>query len=233
MNRITLRARAIYIGFLICAVTACSRTPVPEIDTTDVPANWQGPVEADSAVWPNLDWWQNFESSELTEIVDDKTFKGKVSVRLGPVALTFQGTATFEDVDEIAHKATVKAQGADAKGRGGASANVGFHLEPSDGGSVVKIHTDLQLSGSVAQYGRGAGMIQDLASQIIGQFADNLEKNVIAPQASAPTEEATQDSSPAEPEAPPQPEQAAPVQVGGMGLIVLWNAIKRLFGVKT
>ncbi|MGB0632726.1 MAG: SRPBCC family protein, partial [Alphaproteobacteria bacterium] len=80
--------------------------------------------------------------AELTEIVDDKTFKGKVSVRLGPVALTFQGTASFEDVDDAAHKATVQAQGADAKGRGGANANVGFHLEPSDGGSEVKIHTD-------------------------------------------------------------------------------------------
>ena len=92
--------------------------------------------------------------AELTEIVDDKTFKGKVSVRLGPVALTFQGTATFEDIDDAVHTATVKAQGADAKGRGGANANVGFHLEPSDAGSSVKIHTDLQLSGSVAQYGR-------------------------------------------------------------------------------
>ena len=82
--------------------------------------------------------------AELTEIVDDKTFKGKVSVRLGPVALTFQGTASFENVDDAAHTASVKAQGSDAKGRGGANANVAFHLEPADAGSTVKIHTDLQ-----------------------------------------------------------------------------------------
>jgi len=169
--------------------------------------------------------------AELTEIVDDKTFKGKVSVRLGPVALTFQGTATFEDVDDAAHKATVKAQGADAKGRGGANANVGFHLEPSDAGSSVKIHTDLQLSGSVAQYGRGAGMIQDLASQIIGQFADNLSKQIEADQPAA-------DAAPAAPAdtAPPPQQPAAPAQVGGMAFKVLWNqivwSIRGLFGKK-
>ena len=151
--------------------------------------------------------------AELTEIVDDKSFKGKVSVRLGPVALTFQGTASFEDIDDTAHKASVKAQGADAKGRGGANANVAFHLEPSDAGSTVKIHTDLQLSGSVAQYGRGAGMIQDVAGQIIGQFAKNLSNKIEADQ------------------------PAAPAQMGGMAFRVLWNqivrSVKSLFGIKS
>ncbi|MFT5485545.1 MAG: carbon monoxide dehydrogenase subunit G [Paracoccaceae bacterium] len=181
--------------------------------------------------------------AELTEIVDDKTFKGKVSVRLGPVALTFQGKASFEDVDNDVHKATVKAQGADAKGRGGANANVAFHLEPSDTGSTVKIHTDLQLSGSVAQYGRGAGMIQDLASQIIGQFAKNLAAQIEAdqPAAATATAETGADTAPADapgaqkPATPPP--VAAPAQVGGMAFKVLWNqivrSIKSLFGVKS
>jgi len=173
--------------------------------------------------------------AELTEIVDDKTFKGKVSVRLGPVALTFQGTASFENVDDAAHTASVKAQGADAKGRGGANANVAFHLEPADAGSTVKIHTDLQLSGSVAQYGRGAGMIQDVAGQIIGQFAKNLSTKIEADQpAAASGEAAAADAAPAA-AAPPQP--AAPAQMGGMAFRVLWNqivrSIKSLFGVKS
>jgi carbon monoxide dehydrogenase subunit G len=166
--------------------------------------------------------------AELTEIVDDKTFKGKVSVRLGPVALTFQGAASFEDIDNTAHKATVKAQGADAKGRGGANANVAFHLEPSDAGSTVKIHTDLQLSGSVAQYGRGAGMIQDLAGQIIGQFATNLSQKIEA--------EMPADAEAAANDAPTAAPVAAPAQVGGMAFRVMWNQIVRsfrsLFGMK-
>jgi carbon monoxide dehydrogenase subunit G len=166
--------------------------------------------------------------AELTEIVDDTTFKGKVSVRLGPVSLTFQGAASFEDVDDTAHKATVKAQGADAKGRGGANANVAFHLEPSDAGSTVKIHTDLQLSGSVAQYGRGAGMIQDLAGQIIGQFATNLSQKIEA--------EMPADAEAAANDAPTAAPVAAPAQVGGMAFRVMWNQIVRsfrsLFGMK-
>tara|TARA_R110000787_G_scaffold111234_3_gene220119 strand:- start:1028 stop:1714 length:687 start_codon:yes stop_codon:yes gene_type:complete len=191
--------------------------------------------------------------AELTEKVDDSTYKGKVSVRLGPVALTFQGTAKFENVDNAAHTANVKAQGADAKGRGGANATVGFHLEPSEAGSKVLIHTDLQLSGSVAQYGRGAGMIQDLASQIINQFAKNLSAQIeseppaAAAPADAPTgqpvEQPTADPAAANdaavppPPPPPRkaaPKQAAPAQVGGMAFRVLWNqivrSIRNLFG---
>lgn len=178
--------------------------------------------------------------AELTEKVDDSTYKGKVSVRLGPVALTFQGTATFENVDNDAHTANVKAQGADAKGRGGANATVGFHLEPTDTGSKVLIHTDLQLSGSVAQYGRGAGMIQDLASQIIGQFAKNLSAQIEAEQPAAvdaaeTTEAETTSAAPSPAAAPaPKPAAAPPAQMGGMAFRVMWNqivrSIKSLFG---
>lgn len=186
--------------------------------------------------------------AELTEVVDENTYKGKISVKLGPVALTFNGQTQFEEKDSDNHSAKLKAQGTDAKGRGGAHANVSFHMEPSEAGSKVLIHTDLQLSGAVAQYGRGVGMVKDLAQQIIGQFADNLEKNVIAPRAgqetpapaasaqdapvdAAPGETASDDQAAADqPASPPPTPQAAPVQVGGMGLRVLWNAIKRLFG---
>ena len=173
--------------------------------------------------------------AELTEIVDDRRFSGKVSVRLGPVALTFQGTASFEDIDEGAHTAAVRAQGSDAKGRGGANATVSFHLESTDSGSIVKIHTDLQLSGSVAQYGRGAGMIQDLASQIIAQFAQNLSNQIESNQQENGSEanEVTTESTEAEKS---NGVPAAPAQVGGMAFRVLWNqfirSLKNIFGFK-
>jgi carbon monoxide dehydrogenase subunit G len=112
--------------------------------------------------------------AELTEIVDAQNFKGKISVRLGPVALAFAGRVAFDSIDEARHSARVTAQGSDAKGRGGANATATFRIEPNGPGSKVLIHTDLMLSGAVAQYGRGAGMIQATAAQIIGQFAGNL-----------------------------------------------------------
>jgi len=176
--------------------------------------------------------------AELTEVVDENTYKGKISVKLGPVALTFNGQTNFEERNEASHSAKLKAQGTDAKGRGGAHANVDFRMEPSDGGTNVLIHTKLQLSGAVAQYGRGVGMVKDLAQQIIGQFSENLKKNVIAPSATNVTEASATvdpDTAASEPtKAPPSPpqQQAKPVQVGGMGLKVLWNAIKRLFGFR-
>ena len=120
-----------------------------------------------------------FPGGELTEVVDENTYKGKVSVRLGPVALTFAGTAKFEEKDVASRTSRVKAQGSDAKGRGGAAATVVFKLLPAGTDrTTVQIHTDLQLSGSVAQYGRGVGMIKDLSQQLIGQFAGRLEKQL-------------------------------------------------------
>ena len=60
----------------------------------------------------------------LTEVVDDRTYKGKIGVRLGPVALTFAGTVKFEEIDDANHRARVAAQGSDAKGRGAAVADI-------------------------------------------------------------------------------------------------------------
>ena len=115
--------------------------------------------------------------AELTEIVDAQNYKGKIAVRLGPVALAFAGRVAFDSIDEANRTARVTAQGSDAKGRGGANATATFRIEPSGDGAKVLIHTELMLSGAVAQYGRGVGMIQATAAQIIGQFANNLRRH--------------------------------------------------------
>src|ERR1700691_3424461 len=119
--------------------------------------------------------------AELTEVVGPQNFGGKISVRLGPVSLAFAGRVQIDSMDEVNHSARVKAQGNDAKGRGAANATATFRIEPAGTGSKVVIHTDLMLSGAVAQYGRGVGMIQATASQIINQFAANLQTK-LAPQ---------------------------------------------------
>jgi hypothetical protein len=114
----------------------------------------------------------------LTEVTDPQNFRGKIAVRLGPVSLAFAGRVQFEDVDDKNYSARVKAQGSDDKGRGSANATATFRIEPAEVGSRVFIHTDLMLSGAVAQYGRGVGMIQTTAGQIISQFAANLRKQL-------------------------------------------------------
>ena len=119
----------------------------------------------------------------LTEVVDEKTYKGNIGVKLGPVALTFSGTVQFDEVDNDAHKAVVRASGNDAKGRGTAQAKSNFHLETSPNGSKVVVRTDLTLSGSVAQYGRGVGIIKATAAALLDQFAESLKKQLADPAA--------------------------------------------------
>jgi carbon monoxide dehydrogenase subunit G len=160
--------------------------------------------------------------AELTGVVDKDTYNGKVSVKLGPVALAFAGQVKFTEIDEANYKARVKGQGRDSKGRGGANATVDFMIDPVPQGSLVKVKTDLALSGAVAQYGRASGLIQDVAAQLIGQFANCLRAQI---EASRPAPTAA---------AAAQPAQTAVKPISGFSLMlsVLWNAIRRLFAGK-
>jgi carbon monoxide dehydrogenase subunit G len=160
--------------------------------------------------------------AEVTEVVDATTYKGRIAVRLGPVALAFAGTIAFEELDGVSYKARVKAQGSDAKGRGAANATASFRLEPAGSGSKVLVHTDLALSGAVAQYGRGVGIIQATAAQIMTQFAANLKAQIV--DRDSPAVQLS-------PSAPSQPPPAAARPISGFSLMarVIWNAVVRMF----
>jgi carbon monoxide dehydrogenase subunit G len=187
--------------------------------------------------------------AELTDVVDDRTYKGKVGVRLGPVSLAFAGTVKFDEIDDAAHRAKISAQGSDAKGRGAANATATFHLEEVAGGTRVLVHTNLTLSGAVAQYGRGVGIIQMTAAQIITQFANNLKAQFAPAAAQASAAPATAASSagpapapvaasgasaaPANPAAAassPPPAAAKPISGFALAGAVLLAWLKRLFG---
>jgi carbon monoxide dehydrogenase subunit G len=175
--------------------------------------------------------------AELTEVVDENNYKGKVAVRLGPVALSFTGLVTFEEIDNSNRTARVKAQGTDSKGRGGANAVAAFRIdEAPGGGSKVMVHTDLNLSGSVAQYGRGVGMIQTTAAQIMNQFAANLKAQIAregtaaapAPSAAAAPAQTASSAAPSKP-----PPAAKPISGFSLMAKVLWASIMKLFGRRT
>jgi uncharacterized protein len=167
--------------------------------------------------------------AEITEVVDDTTYKGRIAVRLGPVALAFAGVIKFEELDGVNYTARVKAQGSDAKGRGAANATAAFRLEPAGSGSKVLVHTDLALSGAVAQYGRGVGIIQATAGQIMTQFAANLKAQIadrgpVVPPAQGPG---------AQPSAPPSPPAARPISGFSLMAQVIWNAVVRMFKARS
>lgn len=164
--------------------------------------------------------------AQLTQIVDERTFKGTVGVRLGPVSLTFAGTAQFEHIDPAARTARIKASGTDAKGRGGAQAVVDFAIKEAGAGSTVLVHTNLTLSGSVAQYGRGVGMIQDVANQLIKQFANSLKAELAKREAPAASAGAPGRAAAAAPPPPP----AKPISGFSLLLRALASWLARLFG---
>jgi len=171
--------------------------------------------------------------AELTEVVDPDTYKGKIAVRLGPVALIFAGVVKFEQRDEKLYTARISAQGTDAKGRGGANSVATLRLEPAGAGSKVLVHTNLTLSGSVAQYGRGVGIVQATATQLMNQFARCLKEKlaqdgpVAAPAAAVSA--APLQSSPSI--VPPSPPAAAAKPISGFALMakVIWGSIVGLF----
>jgi uncharacterized protein len=174
--------------------------------------------------------------AELTEVVDNTTYKGRISVRLGPVALTFAGTVKFDEIDDANFRARISAQGTDAKGRGGANATSEFRLEPAGDGSKVLVHSNLTLSGSVAQYGRGVGIIQATAAQLMNQFAKCLKDKFGQQRVAAPPL-VPDGMSPMPPPAakpsqtlPPLPAPpAAPISGFTLMARVIWNAITGLF----
>jgi carbon monoxide dehydrogenase subunit G len=179
--------------------------------------------------------------AELTEVVDDRTWKGKVAVKIGPVSLSFAGTVAMQERDDQGHRVVLKAQGMEQRGKGAATAVVSGHLEEAEGGTRVAMETDLTISGAVAQYGRG--MVLDISQRLTREFARCLEANM---QAGAQEESAgaagggAQDngggsaSAMASPSPPPRPAQASaatakPVKGFRLGLWALWRAVVRFF----
>lgn len=152
--------------------------------------------------------------AELTEAVDDRTWKGRVYVRFGPVQLAFQGTVVIEELDDVAHRAKLSAKGTEQRGKGAATAVVGSWLEPAeDGGTTVQIRSEITLTGPAAQLSRG--LLPEVSRVLTGQFADCLRATVEAD---------------AGPSAEAEP-AAAPRTIGafGLGLRALWSAIARSF----
>jgi uncharacterized protein len=114
----------------------------------------------------------------LDESVDDENWKATMAVKLGPISLSFKTDVKREETDEAARRAKLSARAREARGRGNASATIESSLTPQNGGTKVDIVTDLQLTGPVAQYGRG--LVQDVSFQLVGQFADCLKKQLAA-----------------------------------------------------
>ena len=113
-----------------------------------------------------------FPGATVTSVEGD-TFKGSCKVKLGPIALVYNGSGTFVEKDEVAHRFMVEAKGKDKRGNGTAGANVTVSMADASGSTDVEVVTDLSVTGKPAQFGRG--VMQDVSDKLLGQFVACLE----------------------------------------------------------
>jgi carbon monoxide dehydrogenase subunit G len=157
--------------------------------------------------------------AELTEVIDDDHYHGRVTTKMGPVSMRFAGTVEILKRDEAARTVVLNAAGADEKGRGQANMAITATLVPVGRGTQAKVTQDLQISGAAAQFGRG--MIADVTNVLMQTFATNVAEDI--PRWSAGEGRAAT--------------SAAPAQGFAIGLHATVNGLKRffrrLFGIRT
>jgi len=116
--------------------------------------------------------------------VDGDEIKGRIKVKVGPISITYAGTARFTERDRDAGVVTLEASGKETRGSGTAAATVRSELHGQDGQTEVTVHTSLNVTGRPAQFGRG--VMADISAKLIGIFATNLADMLTAGNGSAP-----------------------------------------------
>jgi len=104
--------------------------------------------------------------------VDGDVIKGRIKVKVGPVQMTYAGTAHFTERDDQARSITLEASGKETRGAGTASATVRSSLQDEGGQTKVVVHTSMNVTGRPAQFGRG--VMAEVGGRIIEKFASNL-----------------------------------------------------------
>ena len=170
--------------------------------------------------------------AQLTEVEGD-TYRGQVKIKVGPILAQFKGQASFVSRDDAAHKATLKGEGRDTTGKGNASAIITAELTSVTPTSTkCTVHTDLSISGKVAQFGRGA--LADVSDKLLAQFSENLNQLISA--APAPSAPVVAETTPAPSEQPTirkidGPEVAPLNLLDTAGSTIAKRAIPALIGI--
>ena len=171
--------------------------------------------------------------AELSEVVDPTTFKGKVKIKVGPITVAYSGTAKIVDRNDAQHTATLEAEGRETTGPGSARAKALMSVDAEGAGSTVKIVTDYNVAGRVAQFGRG--VMEDVSRRIVNDMAACIKANVEA--AEPPAGGSGSVGNPVSggagaPANPPPVVTAKPINAVSLFFKVLWSGIRRAFGAK-
>jgi carbon monoxide dehydrogenase subunit G len=144
-----------------------------------------------------------FPGATLLSVEGDK-FTGSAKIKLGPIALQYNGVGTYVERDASAHRAVIEARGKDKRGNGTANATVTAQMSPDAEGTAVHVTTDLAVTGKPAQFGRG--VMQDVSDKLLGQFVACLKTTLGAQQAAG---QSGQSSAPDPKPSPADPQPSA------------------------
>jgi carbon monoxide dehydrogenase subunit G len=107
---------------------------------------------------------------------EENTYEGSMRVKIGPMTVSYRGTATLAEVDDEARRAVISLRAREAKGQGTAMATITNAVEPADGGARVTAETDLHITGPQARFGRG--VMEDVAGRVLEEFSSRLERQL-------------------------------------------------------
>ena len=138
--------------------------------------------------------------AQLQEVEGDE-YRGTVKVKVGPITAQYKGVARVVEADEGAHRVVIQAEGRDTRGQGNASATITATLAGDGDGTRVRVDTDLNVTGKVAQFGRG--VMADVSTKLLGQFVDCVGTTVLAADAAPAASAAAPASVAEEPTAAP------------------------------
>jgi uncharacterized protein len=128
--------------------------------------------------------------ASVTEKIDDRTYAGTITVKVGPIAASYRGRMTFERLDTARREAELVATGQDVRGRGGADMRLTSRVVGLEGGAATEVllTSDVTINGLLGQMGRG--MIETVSSQMLDQFTAAVRDHLAAESAAAPAPEA-------------------------------------------
>jgi carbon monoxide dehydrogenase subunit G len=162
--------------------------------------------------------------AQITQAVDDRTFKGTITVKIGPVSTSFKGEVKILRKDEEQHELELSGTGQDPRGGGGATMKLIAKLTPlADGGTEVTGTNEVTVTGKLAQF--GGRMMDDVSNLLFQQFTKSFQERLAQEpfdNPAAPVPKTTVDPEPAKP--------ATPIRALPLFWMIIKNALRRLFG---
>ena len=160
--------------------------------------------------------------AELTEQLDERNFKGKISIKIGPVTTKFNGEAEFTKLEEADYELTMEGKGLDTSGKGGANMTMNIKLSTlEEGGTEMQSSMSLSITGRLAQF--GARMIVAVNNKMFDQWATSFTELMNEQTSSKDSEEKSSNQQGNGKVAETTPVKALPLA---------WAAIKGIFGSK-